>query len=60
MTCAGMSHIVFLPRGDAAITRRAKRASGLSAVVGRFSRSRGRCERQGILVEQAALEPADV
>jgi hypothetical protein len=59
MTCADMSHLVFLPRGDAAATRRAKQASGLSAVVVRFSRSRGRYERQGLLVEEAALERAD-
>jgi hypothetical protein len=59
MTCADMDHLEFLPAGDAALTRRAKRASGLSAVVVRFSRSRGRYERQGILVEQPALERAE-
>ncbi len=58
MSCAAMDHLVFLPAGDAALTRRAKRASGLSAVVVRFSRSRGRYERQGILVEAVALERA--
>ena len=56
MTCADMDHLVYLPAGDTALTRRAKRASGLSAVVVRFSRSRRRYERQGILVEEAALE----
>jgi hypothetical protein len=50
---------VFLPSGDAALTRRARRGSGLSAVVVRFSRARGRYERQGILVEQSALERAE-
>jgi hypothetical protein len=55
MTCADMEHLVFLEAGDAALTRRAKRASRLTAVVVRFSRSRGRYERQGILVEQEAL-----
>ena len=59
MACAEMDHLVFLPSGDAALTRRAKRCSGLSAVVVRFSRSRGRYERQGVLVEQAALEQAE-
>ena len=54
-----MDHLVFLPSGDAALTRRAKRCSGLSAVVVRFSRSRGRYERQGVLVEQVALEQAE-
>jgi len=60
LTCADMEHLVFLPSGDAALTRRAKAVSGLSAVVVRFSRSRGRYERQGILVEEGALERAEV
>ncbi|MGI8776034.1 MAG: DUF2293 domain-containing protein, partial [Acidimicrobiales bacterium] len=38
--CADLDHLVFLAAGDAALTRRAKKASGLSAVVVRFSRSR--------------------
>jgi hypothetical protein len=59
MACADMDHLVFLGAGDAALTRRAKRASRLSAVVVRFSRSRRRYERQGILVEQDALERAE-
>jgi hypothetical protein len=59
MTCADLDHLEFLPAGDAALTRRAKRASRLSAVVVRFSRSRRRYERQGILVEQPALERAE-
>jgi hypothetical protein len=59
LACADLDHLVFLGRGDAALTRRAKKASGLSAVVVRFSRARKRYERQGILVEQAALEDAE-
>jgi hypothetical protein len=54
-----MDHLVFLASGDAALTRRAKRASRLSAVVVRFNRARGRYERQGILVEEPALEQAE-
>jgi hypothetical protein len=42
MICADLDDLVFLPRGDAALTRRAKRASSLSAVVVRFSRARAR------------------
>jgi hypothetical protein len=42
MACADMDHLIFLPSGDAALTRRAKRASRLSAVVVRFSRARRR------------------
>lgn len=59
LACAELDHLVFLPSGDAALTRRARRNSGLSAVVVRFSRSRGRYERQGVLVEQPALEQAE-
>ena len=59
LTCADMDHLVFLPAGDAALTRRAKRATRLSAVVVRFSRARRRYERQGILVEEEALERAE-
>jgi hypothetical protein len=59
MACAEMDHLVFLPSGDAALSRRAKRASRLSAVVVRFSRARGRYERQGILVEEDALHQAE-
>jgi hypothetical protein len=59
LSCADMDHLVFLASGDAALTRRAKANSGLTAVVVRFSRSRGRYERQGILVEQDALERAE-
>jgi hypothetical protein len=59
MTCADMDHLVFLPAGDAALTRRAKKGSRLSAVVVRWSRSRKRYERQGLLVEEAALEIAE-
>ncbi len=59
MACAEIDHLVFLPSGDAALTRRARRGSGLSAVVVRFSRSRRRYERQGVLVEEEALEHAE-
>jgi hypothetical protein len=60
LACADLDHLVFLAAGDAALTRRAKAASGLTAVVVRFSRSRERYERQGILVEESALERAEV
>lgn len=59
MGCADLGHLVFLPAGNAALSRRAKKASRLSAVVVRFSRSRKRYERQGILVEEVALERAE-
>ena len=59
LTCADLDHLEFLPSGDAALTRRAKKASGLSAVVVQWSRTRKRYERQGILVEETALEQAE-
>ena len=59
MACADMAHLVFLPSGDAALTRRARANSRLSAVVVRFSRARKRYERQGLLVEEEALERAE-
>ncbi|MGH3547704.1 MAG: hypothetical protein ACRDQU_06210 [Pseudonocardiaceae bacterium] len=58
LTCASMDHLVFLPADAAGVTRRAHRASELSAVVVRFSRSRKRYERKGLLVEAAALAQA--
>ena len=59
LSCADLDTLVFLPAGDAALTRRAKKASTLSAVVVRWSRSRRRYERQGTLAEPAALEFAE-
>ena len=60
MACTGMDDLEFLAAGDTALTRRATNYSERSAVVVRFSRSRKRYERQGILVESAALEKAEL
>jgi hypothetical protein len=59
LSCADLDHLVYLPSGDAALTRRARKASPLSAVVVRFSRARRRYERQGVLVEEGAIERAE-
>jgi hypothetical protein len=59
LSCADLDHLVFLPPGDAALTRRAHKHSRLSAVVLEWSRTRKRYERQGILVEEAALEQGE-
>jgi hypothetical protein len=59
LTCADLDHLVFLPAGDTALTRRSRKHSGLSAVVLKWSRSRQRYERQGLLVESEALERAE-
>lgn len=60
ISCADLDELVYLPSGDAALTIRARRYSPLWAVVVRFSRARGRYERQGILVSEAALDKAEV
>lgn len=59
LCCADLDHLVFLAAGDAALTRRARAGSKLSAVVLRWSRARKRYERQGLLVEDAALARAE-
>ncbi|MEU6313439.1 DUF2293 domain-containing protein [Streptomyces sp. NPDC047014] len=59
LDCADLGHLVYLPRGDAALTRRSREASALYAVVVRFHRRRRRYERLGLLVEEAALAHAE-
>ncbi|MFI1729665.1 DUF2293 domain-containing protein [Streptomyces acidicola] len=59
LDCVDLGHLVFLPRGDTALTRRSREESSLSAVVVRFDRRRSRYERQGVLVEEAALARAE-
>jgi hypothetical protein len=59
LTCADLDHLIFLPAGDAALTRRARKHSILSAVVLKWAQARKRHERQGLLVESRALEKAE-
>src|SRR5258706_14483998 len=59
LSCADLDHLIFLASGDAALTRRARKYSRLSAVVLKWSRARRRYERQGLLVEETALELAE-
>ncbi len=59
LTCADLDHLVFLPSGDAALTRRARKYATLAAVVLKWARARKRYERQGLLVETLALEQAE-
>ncbi|HLE15290.1 MAG TPA: DUF2293 domain-containing protein [Anaerolineales bacterium] len=59
LACADLDHLLFLPSGDAALTRRARKHSTLSAVVLKWSKARKRYERQGLLVEAQALEQAE-
>lgn len=58
LSCADLDRLEFLGRGDAAVTRRAKKYSTLWAVVVEWSRSRKHYERQGILAEPEAIERA--
>jgi hypothetical protein len=55
MDCAGLADLVFLPSGDAAVTRRAGKYSSRKAVIVRWSKPGKRYERQGTLLEQAAI-----
>lgn len=58
LSCADLDHLVFLPSGDMALTRRSRKYSRLSVVVLKWSRPRKRYERQGVLVENEAIEQA--
>jgi hypothetical protein len=59
LSCGDLDHLVFLASGDAALTRRARKHSRLSAVVLKWSRARRLYERQGLLVEASALDLAE-
>ena len=58
LRCVGLDDLEYLPAGDALLTRRAKAKSTRHAVVVRFSRTRRRYERQGLLVEPQSLADA--
>jgi len=55
LKCNGLDDLEYLESGDARLTRRVKAKSPRHAVVVRFSRTRRRYERQGILVEPQVL-----
>ncbi len=60
MSCADLDHLVFLKAGNATLSRRARKASGLAAIVVRpDQRRKGRVWRLGVLVEPDALERAE-
>ena len=58
LRCVGLDDLEFLAAGDALLTRRVKAKSARHAVVVRFSKSRRRYERQGLLVEAQAVTAA--
>jgi hypothetical protein len=55
LACADLEHLVFLPAGNAALTRRSRKHSTLSAVVLKWSRARKRYERQGPQISKLGL-----
>jgi len=59
LACAELEHLVFLAAGDAALTRRSKKYSSLYAVVLKWSKARKRYERQGLLIEEKALDQSE-
>jgi len=59
LACADLDHLLYLGRGNAALTRRASKYTKLRAVVVQWSRTRQRYERQGILAEEAAIARAE-
>jgi len=59
LTCADLDHLLFLPSGNVALTRRAGKYSTLTAVVLKWSRARKWYERQGLLVTEEAVERAE-
>lgn len=58
LRCAELSELAYLPRGNAKLTRRASQYSATTFVVLKFSRARKHYERQGILVQEEALQKA--
>ena len=58
LECADLDHLDFLPRGNVAVTRRAAKYSKIWAVVVKWSSTRRRNERQGILAEPEAIDRA--
>ena len=59
LSCSDLDHLAFLPSGNAALTLQSGKHSILKAVEFKWSTRRKRCERQGILVEEAAIDQAD-
>lgn len=59
LTCADLDRLEFLPSGDAALSRRARKHSALAAVVVEFNRRAKRYERRGVLVSPEAITLAE-
>lgn len=59
LSCADLGHLAYLPSGDTALTRRSIKYSKIHAKVLKWSRTRNRYERQGVLVEAEAIDQAE-
>jgi hypothetical protein len=59
LSCADLDYLAYLPSGDTALTRRSIKYSKIHAKVLKWSRTRKRYERQGVLVEPEAIERAE-
>lgn len=59
LSCADLDHLEFLPRGDATLTRRARKFSPLVAEVLEFNRRRKKYDRIGLLVAPEAIDQAE-
>jgi hypothetical protein len=59
LDCVGLGDLEFLYAGNAKLTRLAKAKSTRHAVVVKWSRTRKRYERQGLLLEPQALSEAE-
>jgi len=59
LACADLEHLAYLPAGNTALTRRARKNSRLSAVVLKWARARKQYGRQGVLVEEGPLQQAE-
>jgi hypothetical protein len=58
LSCADLAHLEYLPSGDPVLTRRSIKHSKIHAKVLKWSQTRKRYERQGILAEKKAIEQA--
>jgi hypothetical protein len=58
LSCADLDHLEFLPSGNATLSRRTKKFSGLSAIVMEFNRRRKRYQRLGLLATREGIEQA--
>lgn len=59
LSCADLDHLVFLPAGNATLSRRARKESSLTALAIRPDRRRNRTRRLGMFIEADALERAE-